>query len=150
MNESYWKQRNAELRAEIAARVRDRFWKYHDAILIQGRLRRKGFKVTISEAGQLARKYGCCYPTRAGLTAWALRECERIRSSQRHLPKHKRNTPTEIRMMMYEDGHFKKPSKQKPPYQRAARQLREWWQRQKHQAGLAPIVNNQYDNFVAS
>jgi len=33
--------------------------------------------------------------------------------------------------MVYEDGEFVKPSRQKIPYQRAAEQLRAWWKAQR-------------------
>jgi hypothetical protein len=137
LNESYWRQRNAQLREELTQKARVRFERFHFPNLIQRRLRRKGIRVTLAESKTLYRKYGCCYPLRAGLTPWGLREYERIRSGQRKLPKFKRNTPTEIRMMMYEDGHFKIPARQKPPYQVAARRLREWQRSQKERHLLA-------------
>jgi hypothetical protein len=37
---------------------------------------------------------------------------------------------------MYEDGHFKSPSKQKPPYQVAARRLSQWQRAQGHGQGM--------------
>jgi hypothetical protein len=137
LNESYWRQYQATNRPTITARAAVRFWQNHNGILIQGRLRRKGIKVSLAEANRLGRKYGCCYPLRAGLTPWALRECERIRSGQRRLPKYKRNTQVEIRMMMYEDGHFKSPRRQKPPYQIAAKRLSQWQREQGHGQGMA-------------
>jgi hypothetical protein len=132
LNRTYWKERNARLgKPLLAAKAAVRFRENHFPLLIQARLRRKRIKVSIGEAKRLYRKYGCCYPLRAGLTPWALRECERIRSGQRRLPKHERHTPTEIRMMMYEDGHFKKPARQQPPNQVAAARLRKWQRLQK-------------------
>lgn len=155
LNESYWKQRTADLREQLTAKAARRFWGNHDALLIQGRLRRQlGMKVTISEARELARKYGCCYPTRHGLTAKGLRECERIRSATRHKGKPLR--PVEIRMMVYEDGaeppvtkrdgntwprFVIEPRLQKPPYQNAALKLREWWQREKAKSKSPPFEN---------
>jgi hypothetical protein len=32
----------------------------------------------------------------------------------------------EIRLIVYEDGYFIKPKRQKPPYQHAAARLRKW------------------------
>jgi hypothetical protein len=125
LNESYWRQRNSEKRVEINARAYKRFRRHHAAILIQGRLRRRlGMKVTLTEAKRLAKTYGICYPTRFGLTAWGLKECERIRSNMRRIGKHL--DPVEIRMMVYADGHFKKPHLQKMPYQRASKMLSDW------------------------
>lgn len=132
INESYWRQAQAANRATVTARARVRFWQNHGGILIQSRLRRKGIKVSLAEANRRYRKFGICYPTRFGLTARAERECERIRSAERKLPKHHRHLNVEIRMMMYEDGHFKRPSRQKPPYQVAARRLSAWQRAQGH------------------
>jgi hypothetical protein len=144
LNESYWKQRTADLREEITAKAAMRFWQNHDALLVQGRLRRRlGMKVTLSEAKELVRKYGCCYPTVFGLTPAGRKECERIRSRTRY-GKHPMRA-IEIRMLVYEDGVEERrradgftwtqfvipPAEQKQPYQRAARQLREWQQSRK-------------------
>src|ERR1700691_3681774 len=77
LNESYWRGRDRGMQNAYAY---NHFLQNHDAILIQGRLRRQlGMKVSLSEARQLLRKHGCCYPTRFGLTPKGLRECERIR-----------------------------------------------------------------------
>jgi hypothetical protein len=132
INRSYWHGPDWEqTRSARNAASYQHFLRNHHAILIKGRLQRQaGIKITLAEARELLTKYGCCYPTRYGLTAWALRECERIRSGQRRLPKHKRNSGVEIRMMMYEDGHFKKPSRQTPPYQIASRRLSQWRRQQ--------------------
>jgi hypothetical protein len=121
------KQKTDEGRARAAANAMRRFKKDHDAILIQGRLRRKaGMHVSTEEARQLAKTYGCCYPTRFGLTASGLREFERIRSSIRRT--HDKHPPSavEIRMMVYADSKafFIKPRLQKQPYQDAAAKLR--------------------------
>lgn len=133
LNESYWRQRNAEKRIEINARCYKRFRRHHAAILIQGRLRRRlGMTVTIAEARRLAKTYGVCYPTRFGLTEFGLKECERIRSNMRRIGKHLH--PVEIRMMVYEDGHFKKPSHQQMPYRRASQQLKQWHAQQRKAA----------------
>ena len=128
LNESYWRQDHAQNRKMINARVYERFRKHHEAILIQGRLNRRGNKVTIAEAKALYKKYGQCYPTRFGLTKSGLRECERIRSAQRRLPAAKRCSNLEIRMMVYEDkkSYFIKPRLQPVPYKRAAEQLRQY------------------------
>jgi hypothetical protein len=124
VNESYWRQYNAENRTLISARVYERFQRHHEAILIQGRLSRRGIKVPISEAKRLYKKFGGCYPSRFGLTPGGLRECERIRSAQRRLPKEKRFSGLEIRMMVYEDGYYITPSRQPVPYKIAAERLR--------------------------
>lgn len=125
LTESYWKSKLVENRPRANARARLHIRKHHYAILIQGRLRRRlGVSVPIAEAEQLLRKFGPCYPTRYGLTRVGLREFERIRKGARRLgkPLH----PVEIRMMVYEDGHFVKPARQKIPYQFAAEQLRRY------------------------
>lgn len=130
LNESYWRQRSSAKRSEINARAYKRFRRHHAALLIQGRLRRRlGMKVTLAEAKRLAKTYGVCYPTRFGLTEWGLKECERIRSNMRRIGKHLH--PVEIRMMVYEDGHFKEPRLQQMPYHRASQQLREWHAQQR-------------------
>lgn len=130
LNESYWRQRNRDRRAELNAYSYRRFRRNHAAILVQGRLRRQaGMSVSLAEAKKLVAHYGMCYPTRFGLTKRGLRECERIRSSMRRLGKHLR--PVEIRMMVYADGHFKQPRTQTQPYARASAQLRRWHRQQK-------------------
>jgi len=129
LNRSYWKQRQAELRLELNTRAYMRFLQNHDAILVQGRLKRQtGMRVTIAEAKDFVRCYGRCYPTRYGLTDSGLRECERIRSGQRKFPKRKRFSSVEIRMMVYDsDKNFViKPRLQKTPYRRASKHLHEW------------------------
>lgn len=130
LNESYWRQRNAEKRTELSAAAYQRFRKDHAALLVQGRLRRRlGMRVPLEEAKQLVETYGVCYPTRYGLTELGLRECERIRSSMRRIGKHL--DPVEIRMMVYADGHYEKPRRQKMPYQHASRQLQRWHEKQR-------------------
>jgi hypothetical protein len=133
LNESYWRQRQAELRPELNTRAYMRFLQNHDAILIQGRMRRQlGECVSLAEARGLLKKHGCCYPTRFGLTPKGLRECERIRSrfrsAQRSGQKIKMPRPIEIRMMVYDEGGNLriKPRLQKQPYRRAAQNLHEW------------------------
>jgi hypothetical protein len=130
LNESYWRGRDRLVQNAISY---SHFRRNHDAILIQGRLRRQlGAKVTLAEARELLRKHGCCYPTRYGLTPKGLRECERIRSrlrsARRSGQKVKMPKPVEIRMMVYDEGgHLRiKPRLQDRPYQRAARQLESW------------------------
>lgn len=133
LNESYWRQRNAEKREELNASHYARFQKHHAAILIQGRLRRRlRMKVSLAEAEKLVKTYGVCYPTRYGLTEFGLKECERIRSKMRNIGK--RLHPVEIRMIVYEDGHFVKPSRQKMPYKWASEQLKKWQAQQKSRA----------------
>jgi len=87
-------------------------------------MRRHGMHVTLKEAEELLRRYGCCYPMRPGLTRWGRKQCARIRSALRRSGK-----PVdefEIRLIVYEDGYFIKPKRQKPPYQHAAARLRKW------------------------
>lgn len=123
--DSYWRKFNADHRAEINARQNLRVRKHHDALLIQGRLRRRlGRKCSLAEAQELLLKYGRCYPTKHGLTPKGLRECERICSAMRRTGQHMK--PVEIRMMVYEDGYFTIPGRQPLPYQKAAKRLRRW------------------------
>lgn len=135
LNESYWRQAAEQNRSITNAGARARFRREHSSILIQGRLRRRlGICVSITEARRLAKKYGPCYPTRFGLTPAGLRECERIRSRMRAAGKSYRLI--EIRMMVYEDGHYMKPSRQPIPFRRAAEQLRRWHEQQGHLIAL--------------
>jgi hypothetical protein len=124
LTESYWRQSAILNREKTNAQACARFQKKHDALLIQGRLRRHGMKVGIFEAQQLLKKFGPCYPMRPGLTPEGFKECERLRSVYRRLGK-PYNT-FEIRLMVYEDGFFIKPSRQKTPYRTAAANLRKW------------------------
>ncbi|HWF03415.1 MAG TPA: hypothetical protein VHA06_07000 [Candidatus Angelobacter sp.] len=133
VNESYWRQSTADNRVLINARAYERFQRHHEAILIQGRLSRRGIKVSIAGAKGLYKKYGRCYPTRFGLTPAGLRECERIRSSQRRAEDSKRFSSLEIRMMVYEDGFYITPRRQPVPYKAAAQRLRSF-QAQRHKA----------------
>jgi hypothetical protein len=124
---SYWKQNHAANRKKYNAQHAKWLRRHHSAILIQGRLRRQaGIHVNLKEARRLCRIYGVAYPTRYGLTEGGRREAERIRASQRKLPKSKRMKLVEIRMIVYEDGRHKKPWLQTQPYQIAANRLREW------------------------
>lgn len=130
LNESYWRQRSVEKRDHINALSYRRIQKDHAALLIQGRLRRRTtIRVTIKEARALARKFGPCYPTPHGLTPAGRRECERMRSRARNAGQ--KINPVEVRMMVYEDGFFIKPSLQKLPYRRSAEQLKRWHERRK-------------------
>jgi len=63
LNESYWRQRNEQKRAEIAARAAERFRAHHHGLLIQGRLGRRGLNVSLAEAEKLLARYGPCYPS---------------------------------------------------------------------------------------
>jgi hypothetical protein len=136
LNESYWRQSAKEKRVETNARCYNRFVSNHAAILIQGRLRRRlGMKVSIAECRRLAKKFGCCYPSQFGLTPDGLKECERIRSRMRAVGE--KVSQIEIRMMVYEDGYYIKPNRQRMPYQRAAERLRRWHQSRKSSAAKA-------------
>jgi hypothetical protein len=127
--ESYWKQPSQEEKDRTAARAQTRFRKKHHSILIQGRMNRRGMGISIAQAEELLEKYGPAYPSRMGLTPEGLRECERIRSTYR-----RNGWPVDafrIRLMVYEDGHHIKPSRQRPPFQAASRKMKNWWQRKK-------------------
>ncbi|SRR6266568_612717 len=133
---SYWRQRAREKRLETNARAYNRFKRNHSALLIQGRLRRRlGMKVSITQARELAKKFGCCYPTRFGLTPHGLQECERIRS--RMCRAGEVYSCVDIRMMVYDDGYFIKPSRQRMPWTRAAEQLRRWHAERRSSAAKA-------------
>jgi hypothetical protein len=155
VNESYWRLRQAELRPELNARSYRRFRKNHAAILIQGRMRRQArMRVSVAEAKELLRKYGRCYPTRWGLTAAGIAECERIRSrfrsARRSGKKVSQPRPVEIRMMVYADGTLCdpgdreasfviKPRLQKQPYQLAAKRLKKFHIQRRI---LTPVINS--------
>jgi hypothetical protein len=123
LNDSYRKDNEqAKERSRISA---SRYYsKNRDALAIRRRLATRGINVTVEEATEMLKKYGVCYPTRYGLTPEGLRECERIRSKMR-CRNSKRLSPVEIRMLVYEDGFYIKPSRQKKPYQKAAKRLSE-------------------------
>lgn len=127
---SYWADdpnRKENSRLQMA-----RFTKSNlDAIAIRRRMNRRGQSINLQEARELLKLYGLCYPTRYGLIPEGLRECERIRKRQKGKPPSRRLTAFQIRLMVYEDGLFIRPSAQKRPYKKARRNLRRWWQRQK-------------------
>lgn len=135
LNDSYW--RNPEARERARINHARRFAEKHDAILIQGRMNRRGMGITIKEAEELLKRFGRCYPTRLGLTPEGLRECERIRSAFRRSGSKRRPTNFEIRLMVYEDGLHIPPSKQPKPFKDAAKRLRRL-QRARHPASLVP------------
>jgi hypothetical protein len=133
LNESYWRQRSALKREEISGRARRRYEDNRHAILIQGRLRRHGEKVSLAEAMVLLKKYGPCYPQRPGLTPEGLQECERIRGTYRRHGH--RISAFQIRLMVYEDGFFIKPARQqKEPYRASAKKLRDWHESRRNQS----------------
>jgi hypothetical protein len=121
---SYWKDHPEYLERsrESAARYVE---KHRDALAIRRRLKSRGIEVSVAEAEELLKQYGRCYPTRFGLTPEGLKECERIRSRMRQRGG-KVLSSVEIRIMVYEDGHYITPSRQPKPYQKAAARLREW------------------------
>jgi len=131
LNDSYWKD-NDRVREQAAKRAKARFDANHEAILIQGRMGRRGMNVTLDEAKELLGKYGRCYPSRVGLTKKGLKECERIRSRMRSRSESRRMpTSFEIRLMVYEDddGDYVfviPPDKQPVPYQAASKRLKEF------------------------
>jgi hypothetical protein len=141
LNDSYWKRND---RARERNRINGAAYvaKHGEALAIQRRLRHKGERVTIEEAKALLEKFGRCYPTRYGLTKEGLRECERIRSTQRRHGR-QRFTAFEIRLMAYEDGYFIDPSRQPVPYKSASENMRRWQQQQKQKpATPLPRVNS--------
>lgn len=133
LNDSYWKD-NARVREQnrlnAARRIADP--DYRDALAIQRRLRNRDIRVSIDEARQLLEKYGRCYPSRFGLTAAGIRECERIRSRLRY--RHSRSgrrmpSGFDIRIMVYEQsedepGLIIRPELQPVPYQTASKNLK--------------------------
>lgn len=128
LNDSYWKD-DPEVRekARINAQKRLSNVETHEATLIQGRLRRSlDEHVSMTEAKELLRTFGRCYPTRFGLTPEGLKECERIRANQRRKKPRFKLRPIEIRVMVYEDGLHIAPTKQPIPYESAAENLRRW------------------------
>lgn len=129
LNDSYWK--NPRAQEKLTRNARRRWLVHHDAILIQGRLNRKRYAISLTEAKELLRKFGPCYPTRFGLTAEGLRRCENLRSQQRRKSPRQPLTPLEIRLRVYDEGLFIKPSRQERPYQHASTQLRLWQQAQR-------------------
>lgn len=143
-----WRKKNAELsktygnnpetKKKVAENALKRFNKKHEAILIQGRMRRRGINVGIDEAEELLKTFGRCYPSPQGLSKEGLRECERIRSRLRVSPKTsfgaRMPTNFEIRLMVYEDSledtrFLISPEKQPIPYQKAAERLRKYHQK---------------------
>lgn len=130
LNESYW--RNDSTRERQRVNAYKRFGEKHDALLIQGRMRRHDQPISIAEAEQLLKKFGRCYPTAFGLTAKGKKECERIRSALRRRGA-KKISMFEIRLMVYDDdrSNFIKPERQKSPYQNAASKLRKWHHQQR-------------------
>lgn len=130
LNQSYWKG-NPVVKEQARVNAYRRFKKDHAAILIQGRMNRRGQQITIEEARELLAKFGPCYPSRFGLTKAGLRECERIRARLRarnggKLPRH--ITPFDIRLMVYEEALetpslMVPPHLQDPPYRRASEHL---------------------------
>lgn len=136
VNESYWRTSSEQNREQINARAHARFIANHDAILIQGRLRRRaGMRVSLAEAKKLLSRFGRCYPTRYGLTPDGLKECERIRSRMRSAGQ--KVSALDIRMMVYEDGFYLKPSRQPVPYRTASNRLRRWQAKQRMRAAAA-------------
>lgn len=136
LTESYWRPRSKEQHLHANALSYAHFQRNHAAILIQGRLRRRlGMKVSIAECREFVKKFGCCYPTQFGLTPDGIKECERIRSRMRAAGR--KVSLIEIRMMVYEDGYYIKPSRQRMPYQCASERLRRWHEARKSSAAQA-------------
>ena len=131
LNDSYWKD-NERAKEQARINASRRFNDNHDAMLIQGRMCRRGMNVSLVEAKELLEKYGRCYPTRFGLTDKGLKECERIRSRMRARSDRRRMPSAfEIRVMVYEDDDCEyrfviRPDRQPVPYQVAADRLRRY------------------------
>lgn len=138
-----WRKRNKPIdksyrdtdtyRAANARRARRYVSENKEALAIKRRLKTHGVLVTLAEATELLQQYGRCYPTKYGLTPGGLKECERIRSTQRRRGARHPLTPFQIRVMVYEDGHFITPENQPTPYQKAAATLRDFRARQLEQ-----------------
>lgn len=129
LNKSYWKD-NPKIRDRARERAQKRWSEKRDAILIQGRMNRYGNRISLKKAGELLKKFGHCYPMRAGLTEAGLRECERIRSRFRNRGE-KPPRPSEIRRMVYEDDggayvFVVRPEDQPEIYKIASENLRKW------------------------
>ena len=136
LTEAYWRKANKLHRSRINANAYSRFRRHHDAILIQGRLRRRtGRSVSLAEARELLRKFGPAYPTKHGLTPAGVKECERIRSRLRNAGQ--KPNLLEIRLMVYEDGFALRPSRQPILFQVAAARLRAWHLNRKLQKARA-------------
>ncbi len=136
LNDSYWQ--NPRAQEKLTENARRRWLENHDAILIQGRINRKGYRVSLSEAKELLEKFGPCYPTRFGLTEEGLRRCERIRNRQRRNAPRRPLSPLEIRMQVYDEGLFIKPHLQTRPYQHASTTLRLWQAAQRDKKKASP------------
>jgi hypothetical protein len=129
VNRSYWNNPIANEKARINAYRR--FEEKHDALLIQGRMKRKGINITTSEAEDLLQTYGKNYPTQHGLSELGRKECERIRASMRRRGR-KVLSSFQIRLMVYEDGLedrklLKSPHRQKTIYKKASEKLKKYW-----------------------
>jgi hypothetical protein len=122
LTRSYWKERPDQQEQSRASASRY-YERHRDALCIKGRLKTHGVKVTLSEAYELLEKFGVAYPTGFGLTPEGRTECERIRSRMRS-----RGgmvlTSFEIRLMVYEDGFFITPERQKRPYKKKSAVIR--------------------------
>jgi alkylated DNA repair protein (DNA oxidative demethylase) len=149
VNTAYWKD-NPVVRekARITAAVFRSNPDNKDAVAIQRRMRKRGHQVTLEEARELLAKYGRCYPTRYGLTTQGRRECERIRSRQRGFDnRHRRLSSFDIRLMVYEDSDENPvflipPAKQIEPYQKAARNMRNYQRSIGSELLVSPAIFN--------
>jgi hypothetical protein len=129
LNDSYWKDnpvKREQCRVNSARRLSNQ--ETHEAVLIQGRLRRRlNERVSLAEAKGLLGRFGRCYPTALGLSQEGQREVERIRKKGAK----RRYSLIQIRIMVYEDGLFIPPDKQPIPYQSSANNLRNWQAKQR-------------------
>ncbi len=142
LDRSYWKDNPAHKEASRIGAYR-RFNKNHDALLIQGRMNRRGHGITLAEAKDLLEQYGRCYPSRIGLTRAGLKRCEAVRSRLRHRTAQtgrRMLSAFEIRLMVYEESLEDKglvipPDLQPVPYKKASNRLKQWHRNQRIIAG---------------
>lgn len=141
LTRSYWD--NPQAREQNTSNAADYVRRNKDAIAIQRRLRKRGHLITMAEARDLLDKFGRCYPTKYGLTIRGQKACERMRSRlrSRQVDRRRRQSPFEIRMMVYEEGlekgsgYLVAPDQQPEPYQYARENLRQWHRNQRIIAG---------------
>ncbi len=131
LTRSYWD--NPEVKEQVGKNAKEFWQKNRAALLIKGRLQRRGEPCTIAEAREYLQSYGPNYPTIHGLTATGRKEVERIRSTMRR-SSGKILSTFEIRLMVYEDGledtgMIVKASAQKFPYKKSSQKLSAWHQR---------------------
>lgn len=133
LNKSYWDNPESKEKARINAY--NRFTEKHEAILIQGRMNRRGMNSIIEQAEEFLKLYGRCYPSRLGLSKAGLRRFEQIRSRLRQR-KAKKFDSFEIRLMIYEESEEEKsliipPIQQQVPFKVASERFKQWHRNQR-------------------